>query len=86
MDYGTISVTFHPGLTDDQKISIIQMSLNNQLMTNDRMHYNEILNQCIHMTTSDVLKEYPFSIDWNIAGKYKYKFIVQFYDVPDVLL
>lgn len=46
-DYGTIRVQLLPGLTWDQKASIVRMSVDNQLVTNNRTHYNQILNKCL---------------------------------------
>lgn len=66
-DYGTISVCLHPGMTYDQRCSVMRLSLDNQLETNNRNHYNEILNQCL-----DVLSDNDdVTIDWNMRD-YKY--------------
>lgn len=75
LDYGTIRVQFLPGLTWDQKVSILKMSVDNQLVTSNRSHYNNILNDCIEMVR--VINQPPFSIKWSIFGKYQYVFEVQ---------
>jgi hypothetical protein len=72
IDYGIIRVTLHPGLTFDQKSTIIKQSVENQLVTSDRSHYIAILNDCLEM--SRVIDTYPFSIKWFISGKYQYVF------------
>lgn len=49
IDYGTIVVRFHENLTYDQKATIVRQSIDNQLCTEDRMHYIEILGESINM-------------------------------------
>lgn len=75
IDYGTISVRLLPGLTWDQKVTIVKMCVENQLITIDRSHYIEILHHCIEMMK--VMRGEPFSIRWSIDGKYQYVYDVQ---------
>jgi hypothetical protein len=82
LDYGTIQVTFHKGLTWDQKASIVKMSIDNQLVTNSREHYNEIMNQCLDLIR--MIGDVPFSINCKICEKYMYTFTVEFFDARGV--
>jgi hypothetical protein len=75
IDYGTIRVTLHPGLTFDQKATIIKQTVENQLVTSDRSHYINILHDCTEMTR--VIGDATFSIKWVIYGKYQYVFEYQ---------
>ena len=59
-DYGTINVSFHPGLTYDQKATIVKQSVCNQLLTTNRKHYIEILDDCTEM--SNILEDLPIII------------------------
>lgn len=70
MDYGTIRVTIHTGLSEDQLVSTVKMAVENQLLTSCREHYNEILNQCIGITKSCVP---PLEVNWNMK-EYKYSY------------
>lgn len=74
MDYGTIRVHLLPGLTWDQKATIVQLSVENQLVTSNRSHYIQILHNCIEMLKN--IEDEPFSIKWCINGKYKYVYEV----------
>lgn len=75
LDYGTIRVRLHPGLSWDQKATIVKMSVDNQLVTDDRRHYIQILSHCTDMLK--VIVDEPFSIKWSIDGKYRYVYEVQ---------
>lgn len=77
LDYGTIRVQFLHGLTWDQKASILKMSVENQLVTNNREHYIQILNECLSFAQILTGEDYPFSMKWSIVGKYQYVFEVQ---------
>lgn len=46
-DYGEIYVRLHKGLSFDQKMSMIRMAVENQLLTANRIHYIEILHHCL---------------------------------------
>lgn len=76
LDYGTILVHFLPGLTYDQKYTIVKQNLENQVFTKNRTHYNEMLNQCTEMMK---LIENAFTINWNLPG-YKYTFRIEYLD------
>ena len=45
--YGTIRVYLQKGLTYDQMFSIIQTNVSNQLMTDCREHFYNIVGQCV---------------------------------------
>lgn len=69
-NYGTISVTIHQGLSEDQLVSTVKMAVENQLLTSKREHYNEILNQCIGITKLCVP---PLKVRWDMR-EYKYDY------------
>jgi hypothetical protein len=69
-NYGTISVTLHAGLSEDQLVSTVKMAVENQLLTNRREHYNDILNQCIGIAK---LCEHPLKVRWDMR-EYKYDY------------
>jgi hypothetical protein len=69
-NYGTISVTIHPGLSEDQLASTVKMAVENQLHTSKREHYNEILNQCITLAQTCVP---PMKVRWDMR-EYKYDY------------
>jgi hypothetical protein len=73
-DYGTIQVHFLPGLTYDQKYTIIKQHIENQIFTKNRMHYNEILEQCTEIMK---LIENTFTISWNLPT-YKYTLKIEY--------
>lgn len=74
-DYGTIVVFLQEGLSYDQRISIIKTNVENQLLTHNRSHYIEILNQCIEISKLAETSA-PFSINWNLS-EYKYTFRIE---------
>jgi hypothetical protein len=76
LDYGTILVHFLPGLTYDQKYTIVKQNLENQVFTKNRMHYNQMLEQCTEMMK---IIENSFTINWNLPG-YKYTFRIEYLD------
>ncbi len=69
MDYGTILVFLHPGLTDEQRYVTVKQSVENQLITSNRTHFNEILYNCAELSKI----EPPLSVSWNLRD-YKYTF------------
>lgn len=46
IDYGTILVKLHPGLSFDQKMTSLFMNIENQLHTTNRSHKNSITQIC----------------------------------------
>lgn len=69
VNYGTFRVHFHPHLSFDQRVTIVKQSVDNQLVTNKREHYIDIMHQCIEMSKI-------FSVPMNIHIKmkeYEYK-------------
>ena len=69
VDYGTIEVRLLPNLTEDQTYIIIQQTVENQVFSRNRNHYNQILNQCAHT----VLKNPDISLNINwIMSEYTY--------------
>jgi hypothetical protein len=67
IDYGIITICFPDGpLTDDQRLSIVNMSVENQLVTSDRSHYVDILHDC-----KEFSKFAPIKITW-VLLTYKY--------------
>ena len=76
MNYGVIQVTLHRGLTDDQRCSIVRTAVENQLLTKNRGHFNQILNHCLEMSKLDA----PVKIDWKILDRYAYSFILSYYE------
>lgn len=77
IDYGTIYVFLQNGLTYDQSYSIVKINLENQLLTSNRQHFNEILNQCTEIL--NFLPLAPFTITWNLPH-YKYTFKIEIVD------
>jgi hypothetical protein len=77
VDYGTILVHFLNGLTYDQKYTIVKQTIENQIFTKNRMHYNEILDSCTEMMK---IIENSFTINWNLPG-YKYAFRIEYLDI-----
>lgn len=69
IDYGEIRVQIHKGLTLDQKVTIIKNAVENQLITDNRSHYIEILDKCI--SVSNVLDS---SFEILFINQYKFKF------------
>jgi hypothetical protein len=69
-NYGTICVTVHPGLSEDQLASTVKMAVENQLLTSKREHYNEILNQCIGIAKLCIP---PLKVNWDMR-EYKYNY------------
>jgi hypothetical protein len=69
-NYGTIVVTLHPGLSEDQLVSTVKMAVDNQLLTGNREHYNEILNQCITLAQTCVP---PLKVLWKMR-EYMYDY------------
>jgi V8-like Glu-specific endopeptidase len=49
-DYGTIRVLLHPCLDYDQRVTIVKQSVENQLITEKREHFIEILHQCTKLS------------------------------------
>ena len=78
-DYGTIIVFFQRGLTYDQRASIVSVNVENQLLTSDRRHFIEIMNQCLEI--SKLVENDPFTIAWNFR-EYRYKFSVEIVESP----
>lgn len=69
IDYGTFVVYLHPGLSLDQKVTIVKHAVENQLVTNERSHSIEIMHQCIEMS-----KIFDVPMNINIKMKeYSYK-------------
>lgn len=73
MDYGTIVVFLQPGLTEEQTYVIVKQNVENQVMTKNRQHYNEILDQCANI----VKLGQPVVVHWNLRD-YRYTFRVEF--------
>lgn len=73
MDYGTIMVFLQPGLTEEQTYVIVKQNVENQVMTKNRQHYNEILDQCANI----VKLGQPVTVQWNLR-EYRYTFRVEF--------
>jgi hypothetical protein len=71
IDYGTIHVFMQRGLTYDQAFSIVRINMDNQLLTSNRTHFNEILHQCTQVIK--FMNEAPFKITWNLV-EYRYVF------------
>jgi hypothetical protein len=77
MDYGTIRIVLHPNLSHDQRFTLVNTSVHNQLFTATREHYNEILYQCQEL--SKLVYDTPVTISWNYIH-YKYKIIFDIFD------
>lgn len=75
-DYGTIVVFLQEHLTDEQTFVIVKNNVENQLMSKNRNHFNEILHQCTQMVKL-VQGNNPFTVHWNMI-EYKYTFKVEF--------
>ena len=73
MDYGAITVFLQTGLTEDQTYVIVRKNVENQLITCDRKHYIDILDQCTRMALTVPA---PFAVVWNLRD-YTYKFSVE---------
>jgi len=64
VNYGTISISnLHPGLSEDQLLTMVSMAVENQLISAKREHYNEILNQCIVIAQTCIP---PLKIHWDM--------------------
>ncbi len=72
IDYGTIVVFFHRNLCDEQKIVIVNQSVENQLLTHNRSHYNNILANGLHV--AHIVDEKPFDIHFIAGSEYEYRF------------
>lgn len=68
---------FHPGLTYDQKASIVHQSIDNQLFTDDRLHRIEILGDSINVCK---FIEDPIEIKFTRIPKYEYTLKFEFYE------
>ena len=77
MDYGTINVTLHRGLSLDQKMTMIKNAVENQLFTRNRNHYNEILDQCIAI--SKIIDDGIPVVNRLNNYIYKYSFFLNYY-------
>lgn len=55
--YGTIRVYLNKGLTYDQLFSVIQSNVSNQLMTDSREHYYNILGQCVSLAGHETINK-----------------------------
>ncbi len=74
--YGTVKVTLHPNLTDDQRCSIVQMAVENQLIgVHNRQHYNEIMNQCVEISKLG----FPVTVNWKVR-EYSYTYILEYFE------
>lgn len=78
MDYGTVSLRIHYGLSYDQKMSMILSAFENQLFA-PRNHYNEIVDSCLAFTKL-VEDGTPIKIKSNKLT-YKYTFILDYLKV-----
>lgn len=74
IDYGTILVKLHPGLSFDQKMSMLFMTLDNQLHTENRNHKNTITQVCTTLlqTVDDGV---PFGFVSH-GSFYRYTFVI----------
>lgn len=73
MDYGIIHVRFHRGLSLDQKVTIVKLAVENQLLVTNRTHYIDILDKCISIAK---IMDDPFEFSFN-NYKYIFKFIME---------
>lgn len=76
-DYGTVSITLHRNLTEEQWIVIVKMAVENQIMTRNRNHFNEILNQCLDISKFAKDDGGPITVTWNLR-EYKYTMKIAF--------
>lgn len=72
-NYGTIRVDIHPGMSEDQLLSVVKNAVENASQIRVHEHRNEILNQCFNIvkTTSSYS---PFSVTWRMDDAYTYTF------------
>lgn len=75
-DYGTIEITLHPNLSKDQRVTMVSLSVQNQLITTNRLHYFEILSQCVDF--SNHFKDEPISINFT-TNEYTYSLTINTY-------
>jgi hypothetical protein len=68
VNYGTIYVTIHPGLSEDQLTSTVITAVENHVPRHH--HRNEILNQCLALTRMCVP---PLEVIWNMRD-YEYTY------------
>jgi hypothetical protein len=71
VDYGTIHVRLLPNLTDDQKYTIVKQVVENQVFSQNRNHYNQILNQCTNFVIEN--PDISMNIKWKLP-EYVYSF------------
>jgi hypothetical protein len=74
--YGTIQITLHPNLSLDQRVTIVSQNVQNQLITTNRIHYFQILNQCIEI--SRYFREEPISVNF-MMNEYEYSLAINTY-------
>lgn len=71
MDYGVIQVRFHRGLSLDQKVTMVNLAVENQLLVKNRTHYIDILDKCVSISKIiDDSFEFLFS---NFEYSFKFK-------------
>lgn len=75
MDYGTISIFMHHGLSHDQRCSVVRQNVENQLVTSNRTHFNEILHNCTEISKLEV----PVTVSWNVSA-YRYILKIEMFD------
>jgi hypothetical protein len=74
--YGTIQIILHPNLSKDQRLTIVSQNVQNQLITTNRLHYFQILNQCIEI--SSYFREEPISVNF-MMNEYEYSLAINTY-------
>ena len=74
IDYGTIELIMHPGLSEDQLITMVKTAVEQQIKTNKREHMNEILNLCTHVALFTTWTISPIEVHWKFVDyEYTYK-------------
>lgn len=79
VDYGTIIVKLHRGLSFDQKMTMLFMTLDNQLHTENRTHKNTITQVC-----TTLLQTVDDGVPFGFVSKgsfYTYTFVVVYENI-----
>lgn len=74
-DYGTIRVDIHPGMSEDQLLTVVKNAVESASQIRIREHHNEILNQCFNIVKTNSCYA-PFSVKWTMYGSYTYTFTI----------
>lgn len=75
IDYGTIRVDVHAGMSEDQLLTVVKNAVESTSQIRVREHRNEILNQCFNTVKTNSCYA-PFSVKWTMNESYTYTFTI----------